>query len=273
MNGRRILTAAIVVATCSTPLAGQTDSGRTIHRRPGLVARRDLATFGFFLGGAAIAFPLDASIARKSQSTSLQRSGILGAVADGFRNVGGPGTVVVTAGLFAVGKLCGCRGMARAGLHSMEALAIAAGTTQILKLGVGRARPGPSAGLDPGETGPDADIFRPFRGSGGYTAFPSGHTSAAFAVAAALSAEWPDAPGWVSPSLYGAASLVGLSRVYNNRHWASDVIVGAALGTFIGRKVVELQRGSGLSGHTAPLIPSGVGVTAQGATVWWRLEF
>ena len=272
MSARRILGFVVLSVAGWSPLAGQSDSSRIAARRPALVTTHDLAMFGIFLGGAAIAFPLDASIARQSQSASLQRSGILGSVADGFRNLGGPGTVVVTAGLFTVGKLCGCRGMARAGLHSMEALAIVAGTTQILKFGVGRARPGPSVGLDPGETGPDADIFRPLRGTGGYTAFPSGHTSAAFAVAASLSAEWPDAPGWVSPSLYGAATLVGLSRIYNNRHWASDVIVGAALGGFIGRKVVELQRG-GPSHRRSPLTPSGVGVTSQGTTVFWRLEF
>jgi hypothetical protein len=39
--------------------------------------------------------------------------------------------------------------------------------------------------------------------------------------------------------MYGGAALVGLSRMYNNRHWASDVITGAAIGTFAGTKVVR----------------------------------
>jgi membrane-associated phospholipid phosphatase len=264
---RSVVTVVVLAGSASTAV-GQVDTARvTASRRAGLVSGGDLKMFAAFVGATALALPLDAAIARQSQSTSLQGSGLLSAAADGFRNLGGPGTIVVTAGLFAVGKLCGCRGMARAGLHSMEALAIAAGATQILKLGVGRARPGPSVGLDPGETGPDPDIFRPFRGSGGYTAFPSGHASAAFAVAATLSAEWPDAPGWVSPSLYGAATLVGLSRVYNNRHWASDVIVGAMLGTYVGRKVVARQQG----GRRAMLAPSAVVPMGDGVAVFWRI--
>ena len=33
--------------------------------------------------------------------------------------------------------------------------------------------------------------------------------------------------------------MVGLSRMYNNMHWASDVMAGAAIGTIIGLKVVK----------------------------------
>jgi len=38
---------------------------------------------------------------------------------------------------------------------------------------------------------------------------------------------------------YGGATLMGLSRIYNNQHWASDVLGGAAIGTLIGVKVVK----------------------------------
>jgi membrane-associated phospholipid phosphatase len=39
--------------------------------------------------------------------------------------------------------------------------------------------------------------------------------------------------------MYGGATLVGLSRMYHNNHWASDVVLGAAVGTFSGLKVVR----------------------------------
>jgi membrane-associated phospholipid phosphatase len=39
--------------------------------------------------------------------------------------------------------------------------------------------------------------------------------------------------------MYGGASLVGLSRMYHDKHWASDVALGAAIGTFSGLKVVR----------------------------------
>jgi membrane-associated phospholipid phosphatase len=38
---------------------------------------------------------------------------------------------------------------------------------------------------------------------------------------------------------YGGAGLVGLSRIYNNQHWASDVMAGATIGTLVGIKVVK----------------------------------
>jgi membrane-associated phospholipid phosphatase len=43
--------------------------------------------------------------------------------------------------------------------------------------------------------------------------------------------------------MYGGATLVGLSRMYNNAHWASDVVLGAAIGTFSGIKVVRYSHG------------------------------
>jgi membrane-associated phospholipid phosphatase len=41
--------------------------------------------------------------------------------------------------------------------------------------------------------------------------------------------------------MYTGAALVGASRIYNNKHWASDVLAGAAIGTFVGSKVVRFQ--------------------------------
>ena len=61
-------------------------------------------------------------------------------------------------------------------------------------------------------------------------AFPSGHTTTAFASATLLGARYPK----LRIPLYIGAGLVGVSRIYLGRHYASDVIAGAALGTVIG---------------------------------------
>ena len=70
------------------------------------------------------------------------------------------------------------------------------------------------------------------------TSFPSGHTTVTFAVATVFAKQYKNV-GWVPPVAYGAATLVGLSRIAENKHWTSDVIVGATLGYFCGRQVVN----------------------------------
>ena len=40
---------------------------------------------------------------------------------------------------------------------------------------------------------------------------------------------------------YGMATTVGLARIDNNKHWASDVLVGAAIGMFLGNFVYSLH--------------------------------
>ena len=64
-------------------------------------------------------------------------------------------------------------------------------------------------------------------------AFPSGHTSQAFASATLFGNRYPK----LRIPLYIGAGLVGLTRIYLGRHYLSDVIVGAAVGTITGALV------------------------------------
>lgn len=70
------------------------------------------------------------------------------------------------------------------------------------------------------------------------SSFPSGHTTAAFAAATVFSLEYKNSKlvPWVS---YGAATLIGLSRMTENKHWFTDVVAGAALGYLTGLQVVN----------------------------------
>jgi membrane-associated phospholipid phosphatase len=76
-----------------------------------------------------------------------------------------------------------------------------------------------------------------------YRSMPSGHTAGAFALASVVSSEtvrwWPDSRWIVGSVVYGAAALTGVSRMYTNDHWASDVIIGAAIGTIVGIKTFK----------------------------------
>ncbi len=60
--------------------------------------------------------------------------------------------------------------------------------------------------------------------------FPSGHTAQAFAAATFLHKEYGKEHPLYSVLAYGSATAVGVLRVMNNRHWVSDVLVGAGIG-------------------------------------------
>lgn len=63
-----------------------------------------------------------------------------------------------------------------------------------------------------------------------YTSFPSGHTAQAFAAATFLSEEYRGRFPWMPYAAYGTAATVGLLRMANNRHYISDVLLGAGIG-------------------------------------------
>jgi membrane-associated phospholipid phosphatase len=152
-----------------------------------------------------------------------------------------PGGYVIEGGLYLFGRLTHHTRAAQVGWHGTEALLLAGGISTVLKGIVGRSRPFVSADTNPHD----------FKVGGGFsngsrTSFPSGHVATAFALAAAVSSEsrakWPHKwwSEWlIGPMLYGGATVVGVSRMYHNVHWASDVALGAAIGTLSGVKVIQ----------------------------------
>lgn len=73
-----------------------------------------------------------------------------------------------------------------------------------------------------------ADRPRP-DGSNNYS-FPSGHTANAFAAAEFLNQEYRDVSPWIGYAGYTVAAATGALRLYNNKHWLSDVVAGAGIG-------------------------------------------
>ena len=63
-----------------------------------------------------------------------------------------------------------------------------------------------------------------------FNSFPSGHTFTAFTGAEILRREYGENYPWIAVMGYTTAALVGAMRIYNNRHWAGDVLAGAGLG-------------------------------------------
>lgn len=114
------------------------------------------------------------------------------------------------------------------GLMMGEAAVIADAATLVLKQAVGRARP---------FTGNGKGSFRPLQFQSDYDSFPSMHTASSFAMASVLTRTSGSVP--VGVLSYATAAFVGFSRMYEDKHWASDVLLGAVIGELAGRVVTD----------------------------------
>lgn len=118
-------------------------------------------------------------------------------------------------------------------LGATQALVMSAITVQIVKHLAHRHRPD-------NDEPPNPRLWEgPFKGFE-YTSFPSGHTTYIFSLASFMSSVYKHKP-WVSVLAYGIATGVGLQRLNEGVHWASDVLVGAALGFAIGKTVYHIM--------------------------------
>ena len=75
------------------------------------------------------------------------------------------------------------------------------------------------------------------RGVAAFDAFPSGHTAAIFAMATVFSEQYKENKA-VPVVLYSIAGIVGVTRLIEHEHWASDLISGAVIGYLCGKQVV-----------------------------------
>ncbi len=111
----------------------------------------------------------------------------------------------------------------RAALVSLEAQVFTEATAGFIKIAAGRRRPNHDRGTY---------SFAPFQDFTFDRSFPSSHTARAFAVAAVFSEYYPQPVPFLT---YSAAALIGLSRIYLDEHFSSDVFAGAALGLAMGK--------------------------------------
>jgi len=71
-----------------------------------------------------------------------------------------------------------------------------------------------------------------------YDAFPSGHTAVAFSIATVFATRYSDVKA-IPIICYSTASLIGISRMIEHEHWASDVFAGALIGYLTGKQVTK----------------------------------
>ncbi len=133
-----------------------------------------------------------------------------------------------TAGLLKNESLTGASSAALQGMLTAGVAAMA------IKLLVHRVRPEEQILFDPYK-------FKGPSMAGDNLSFPSGHSTIAFALAASLSSYYEN--DWrLAVPLYFIAGITAYQRVYDFKHWPSDVVAGALLGTWIGSKIGSWQR-------------------------------
>ena len=208
------------------------------RRNQTLFTYRDAILGAGFAGLTVAMFPLDQRLAEQLHQRDSSFNRFIHRSAQGVEAITTPGAYVIGVGLYAYGRLAHKPDVADVGWHGTEAVLLSSAVTGFLKAVLGRARPYVVNDTNPHD----------FRFGAGFTntdrqSFPSGHTTTAFAAAASVTSEvrrlYPHALWIVAPVMYGGAALTGLSRMYHNKHWASDVVLGAAVGTFSGLKVVR----------------------------------
>ena len=171
----------------------------------------------------------DASLTRRAHASEpLDEVFDAGAkTGSGWFQVGGAVAV------YAVGRIGEYGRMTEVGADLVQAQVLNTVITTGLKVAVDRTRPD----------------------QGNYS-FPSGHTSSTFASATVLQRQL----GWkVGAPAYAVALYVGASRMTENRHFASDIIFGAALGVVAGR-TVTVGHGGGRFALAPTLVPGGAAV-------------
>ena len=120
------------------------------------------------------------------------------------------------AGLFGSSLLTKNTKFQEAAFTSLEALLLTNITINAAKFAFGRSRPYEEYGSA------DFHYFKP-----GKTSFPSGHTATAFAFITPWILYYPNA---LTYSLFALPVSTGIARISRNKHWLSDVAVGAAVG-------------------------------------------
>lgn len=140
-------------------------------------------------------------------------------------------TMPVLGGLYLYAEIDGRPLMKDFALQGIKVYVVSAALTQMIKQLTHRHRPHQDHPPDPTNwDGPFSDLH--------YTSFPSGHTVAAFATATFFS-EYFKEKKWVPWLAYGLAGGVGLSRINDNEHWATDVFAGAMLGHFMAKFMMK----------------------------------
>jgi membrane-associated phospholipid phosphatase len=181
------------------------------------------ATFGLVAGSGILLYTQDGNIRDFWQNhQSVTATNLSKYVFEPWGS--GKYTIPVVGAIYFAGVLAKNDRLTSATLTAGKAALLSGILIQITKRVTQRGR---------GVTGEQSIWYGPFAGTNN-TSFPSGHTGFVFSVATVFASEYKETV-WVPVLCYSLAAGTGLSRLYDDVHWASDVFIGAATGYVFGR--------------------------------------
>lgn len=227
---------AQVAVTPGTAATAKADTVKKAEQP--LFTLSDAALAVGFTGLTFALYPVDKSMAERLQNQNSLLSKSIDKWATGFDYLTLPGVFVLGIGTYAFGRITKQVNVTDVAWHATEAVLVGSILTEVIKVSAGRSRPFVTSDTNPRDFKLGAGFANDARKS-----FPSGHATIAFAAAAAVTSEvhrlWPRYAVATGALVYGSATAVALARMYQNQHWASDVVVGAGIGTFAGLKTVR----------------------------------
>jgi len=199
--------------------------------------KRDLVTSGIAVVSSVAVSAFDLRIAHWARSEGVQGDSSRHDLVEELTRANETPMMLAALATYGVGRIGGMHTTADVGLHTLEALVLTTGVSQVVRGVLGRTRP--RASLE------DPFLFKPFTGFRGFEtrSYPSLHTAASFAAATALVGEIrlrrPSAVKVAAPLLYTAALVPPMTRIYLDQHWMSDIVAGAFVGALLGSRVVS----------------------------------
>ncbi|TES85902.1 MAG: phosphatase PAP2 family protein [Candidatus Aminicenantes bacterium] len=189
----------------------------------------DFLSLSAVLGAGLLLYSVDQDIQQWAQDHRSSSS------EDSFKTIGQLGNGVVLIGLmtalYVSGEVSDNNSLRKTALLSLESWLTSGIIVRGLKSVVGRARPW---------TGESSHSFHPFSTRSRFASFPSGHASSAFAVATVIADQSKKV--YIDILAYSLATMAAFSRVHLDKHWASDILVGSAIGYFVAKKISALDR-------------------------------
>jgi hypothetical protein len=205
------------------------DDGVCVFSSPFRFSSADWIKTGAVIMVTGALMPLDKDISKEFAKNHNDTKNKIESVGNGYGNLITP--VVLGGGIYSYGLFFKDEYVRETGRMIFESVLFSGIITTVTKTVAGRSRPN-------SERGPY--FYNMFTLNEGSLSFPSGHSTVAFAVSSVLANRIHNI--YATIGLYSLSTVAALSRIYSDKHWASDVVLGSAIGYFVGDYISSDKR-------------------------------